>query len=76
MMEDPFSPFNDPAGMIIITSGPSMILKRSRDSGAIYKRYNGVEGEFDWHRRILRKVDISCTIFRDVGMSNQDNNVK
>lgn len=73
MMEDPFSPFNDPAGDDYhYFRGSDYDVK---EVGILerYKRYNGVEGNSTASEDSPEKYDISARTIPDVEDINQDN---
>jgi cell surface protein SprA len=73
MMNDPYSPFNDPAGDKYHYFRGSDFDRDQADILTRYKRYNGTEGNSTASEDSPERYDISAKMIPDVEDLNQDN---
>jgi cell surface protein SprA len=73
MMNDPYSPFNDPAGDKYHYFRGSDFDRDQTDILTRYKRYNGTEGNSTASEDSPERYDVSAKMIPDVEDLNQDN---
>ncbi|MDR2119481.1 MAG: cell surface protein SprA [Tannerella sp.] len=73
MMNDPYSPFNDPAGDKYHYFRGSDFDREQADILTRYKRYNGTEGNSTASEDSPERYDVSAKMIPDVEDLNQDN---